>query len=113
MKKRVLVLSCALCAASVFAEDADVVVYGATPAGFAAAVEAGRRGASAVLLEPGSRIGGLTTSGLGQTDSGNTAAYGGIALEFYRAVRTYYADRSHWTRQSPEAYKPRGEFEDT
>ena len=104
--------TCAVCVATAAPDVADVVVYGATPAGFSAAVEAGRRGFSAVLLEPGSRIGGLTTSGLGQTDSGNTAVYGGIALEFYRAVRAYYADRSHWTRQSPEAYKPRGEFED-
>ena len=104
---------CAVCGATAAPDVADVVVYGATPAGFAAAVEAGRRGFSAVLLEPGTRIGGLTTSGLGQTDSGNTAAYGGIAMEFYRAVRTHYSDRANWTRQRPEEYKPRGEFEDT
>ena len=111
MRNSVLALSFAVMATGAFAED--VVIYGATPAGFAAAVEVGRRGASAVLIEPTARIGGLTTGGLGQTDSGNTSAYGGIAMEFYRAVRAHYADRASWTRQRPEEYRPRGEFEDT
>ena len=91
----------------------DIVIYGATPAGFAAAVEAGRRGVSAVLLEPTGRIGGLTTGGLGQTDSGNTKVFGGISREFYRLVRTHYADPKNWTRQTPDEYRPRGEFKDT
>ena len=83
-----LAVLCTFATASACA-DYDVIIYGATPAGFAAAVEVGRRGASAVVLEPRCRIGGLTTSGLGQTDSGNVTAYGGIAIEFYRAVRAH------------------------
>ena len=59
----------------------DVVIYGGTSAGIAAAVQVKRMGGSAVVIEPGTRIGGLTTGGLGQTDIGNKAAIGGIARE--------------------------------
>ena len=47
----------------------DVVIYGGTSAGIAAAVQVKRMGGSVVVVEPGRRIGGLTTGGLGQTDS--------------------------------------------
>jgi hypothetical protein len=65
---------------------ADLVVYGGTSAGVIAAVQMRRMGGTAVVLEPTRHIGGLTTSGLGATDTGNTAATGGLALEFYRRV---------------------------
>ena len=65
----------------------DVVIYGGTSAGIAAAVQVRRMGGSVVVIEPSSRIGGLTTGGLGQTDIGNKAAIGGVAREFYRRVR--------------------------
>ena len=87
----------------------DVVVYGGTPGGIAAAVEARRLGKSAVIVEPSNRIGGLTTGGLGQTDIGNKAAFGGIALEFYRAVADWYKDERHWTRQKRSDYLPDGQ----
>ena len=87
----------------------DVVVYGGTPGGIAAAVEARRLGKSAVIVEPSNRIGGLTTGGLGQTDIGNKAAFGGIALEFYRAVADWYKDELHWTRQKRSDYLPDGQ----
>jgi succinate dehydrogenase/fumarate reductase flavoprotein subunit len=48
----------------------DLVVYGGTSAGIAAAIQAKRMGKSVLLLEPGLVIGGLTTGGLGQTDIG-------------------------------------------
>ena len=88
---------------------ADIVIYGSSPAAIAAAVQAKRMGKSAVVVSPESRIGGLTTGGLGQTDIGNKSSFGGIALEFYRAIAAYYADRSHWTWQTPESYFPDGQ----
>ncbi|MBR4651888.1 MAG: FAD-dependent oxidoreductase [Kiritimatiellae bacterium] len=91
------------------AVDVDVVIYGSTPAAISAAVQSRRMGHSAVVVSPETRIGGLTTGGLGQTDIGNKSAFGGIALEFYRAVAVYYSDRSRWTRQSPESYFPDGQ----
>ena len=41
----------------------DVVVYGGTSAGIAAAIQARRMGGSVVVVEPGRRIGGLTSDG--------------------------------------------------
>ena len=87
----------------------DIVIYGSSPAAIAAAVQAKRMGASAVIVSPETRIGGLTTGGLGQTDIGNKAAFGGIALEFYKDVAAYYADPKRWTRQKPESYFPDGQ----
>ena len=87
----------------------DIVIYGSSPAAITAAVQAKRMGRRAVIVSPETRIGGLTTGGLGETDIGNKAAFGGIALEFYKAVAAYYADRSRWTRQKPEGYFPDGQ----
>ena len=91
------------------AEDFDLVVYGSSPAAISAAVQAGRMGLRAVVVSPETRIGGLTTGGLGQTDIGNKSAFGGIALEFYRAVAVYYSDPSHWKWQKSEDYFPDGQ----
>ena len=68
----------------------DVCVYGGTSAGIAAAVTAARLGRSVTVAAFGSRIGGLSASGLGATDAGETGAIGGLAREFYRRVGTHY-----------------------
>ena len=85
--------------------QADVVVYGATSGGVAAAVQAARMGKSVVLAEPGSHIGGLTSGGLGATDIGNKAAIGGIAREFYRRVARHYERGDAWVQQSREEFR--------
>ncbi|WNS46739.1 FAD-dependent oxidoreductase [Paenibacillus sp. MMS20-IR301] len=75
----------------------DIVIYGGTAAGIAAAVQAAILGKSAVVIEPGTRIGGLTTGGLGDTDVGMKEAVGGLSLEFYRRVaRKYGQDGACW-----------------
>ena len=84
--------------------DYDIVIYGGTPAGLSAAVQAKRLGLKAVLIEPSRRIGGLTTGGLGRTDIGNKNAFGGIAREFYKAVRDWYRKPENWTRETPAKY---------
>ncbi len=71
--------------------SADIVVYGATSAGIVAAVQARRMGRTAVVIEPGTHLGGLSTGGLGMTDSGTKESIGGIAGEFYRRVHAKYA----------------------
>src|SRR5689334_6755243 len=71
--------------------SADLVVYGATPGGLAAAVQFRRSGGTAVVIDPGTHVGGMTTAGLGATDTGNTAAIGGLSHEFYRRVHARYA----------------------
>ena len=93
--------------------DCDIVIYGSSPAAISAAVQAKRMGRSVVVVSPETRIGGLTTGGLGQTDIGNKSAFGGIALEFYRDVARWYSDRSHWICQTPEEYRPDGQCSGT
>ena len=102
-------LAAAVLAVSVGASRAeavyDVVVYGSTPAALTAAIEAGRHGKSAVVVCPETRIGGLTTGGLGATDIGNKAAFGGQALQFYKDVATYYGNPDHLVVQFPNEKK--------
>jgi NADPH-dependent 2,4-dienoyl-CoA reductase/sulfur reductase-like enzyme len=64
----------------------DVCVYGGTAAGVMAAYTAKRLGKSVLLVEPGRRIGGLATGGLGYTDIGNKYAISGLALDLYRRI---------------------------
>lgn len=85
--------------------DADVVIYGGTSAGVSAAVQTARMGKTVVLIEPSAHIGGLTTGGLGWTDSGNKAVIGGIAREFYQRVKKHYDQPTAWKYEKPEQYK--------
>ncbi|MDR3709899.1 MAG: FAD-dependent oxidoreductase [Capsulimonadaceae bacterium] len=76
--------------------SADLVVYGATSAGVAAAVQAARLGRSVVLLEPSRLIGGMTASGIGATDIQSEQYCSGFAREFYQRVYKHYGDASFW-----------------
>ena len=100
-----------VCAMNALAADVerDVVIYGSSPAALSAAVQAKRMGKSAVIVSPETRIGGLTTGGLGQTDIGNKAAFGGLALQFYKDVADYYKDEANWTWQKRSDYLPDGQ----
>jgi len=88
-------------------ESYDVVVYGGTSGGIAAALQAQRMGKTALLIEPGSHLGGLSSGGLGATDIGNKAAIGGIAREFYGRLGTYYSQDDAWVYQKRSEYKSR------
>jgi hypothetical protein len=83
----------------------DVVVYGGTSAGVAAAVQAARLSRSAVVVEPTRHLGGLSSGGLGATDIGNKQAIGGIAREFYRRIRKHYDNPAAWKQQTFEQYR--------
>jgi hypothetical protein len=77
--------------------EADIVVYGGTSGGVAAAVRGSRAGNRVILLEFGNHLGGMTSGGLGQTDIGNKAAIGGISREFYQRVGKRYGKDEAWT----------------
>jgi hypothetical protein len=87
----------------------DVVIYGGTSAGLAAAIQASRMEKTVIVLEPGNRVGGLTTGGLGQTDIGNKQAIGGISREFYQNIKKYYSEPEHWKWQDQEEYLDGGQ----
>src|SRR5688572_572763 len=94
----------ALLAAEARADSFDVVVYGGTPGGIAAALQSSRMGKTAVLIEPTKFLGGLTTGGLGATDIGNKRCVGGISREFYGRVWKHYNDPASWQHQTREEY---------
>jgi hypothetical protein len=100
----ILAISLSGLAAHAAARDANVIIYGGTSAGVAAAVQTSRMGKSVVLISPTKRLGGLTTNGLGATDSGNKAVIGGVAREFYRRVKKHYDDPAAWTLVKREDY---------
>jgi hypothetical protein len=85
-------------------ETYDVVVYGGTSAGVAAAVQVKRMGKTAVIVCPDKHLGGLTSGGIGWTDSGRKEAVGGISREFYRRIKKHYDKSEAWVYQKPKEY---------
>jgi hypothetical protein len=85
------VLAAALPAAA--AANYDVVVYGATPGGIAAALAAARLSHTVALIDDHDHIGGMAASGLGKSDVETREAISGLFREFAGRVRQYYASR--------------------
>ena len=75
------------------APNPDVVVYGGTPGGVAAAVSAARLGRKVVLVAYQDHLGGMMTSGLGKSDIEDRAMIGGLFLELTDRVRRHYVER--------------------
>jgi len=82
----------------------DLVIYGATPAGITAAIQAKRMGLSVVIAEFGKNIGGITASGLGASDIGAKEAIGGLSRVFFQELGNYYNTTEQWTFE-PKAAK--------
>ncbi len=85
----------------------DVVVYGGTPCGIAAAIMASREGAKVHLVEPTRHVGGLSTSGVNTAETEHMLAWtiGGFAQEFYGRMGDYYK------ANAAEAARPAYQFE--
>jgi len=83
--------------------EADIVIFGGTSGGIAAAVQATRMGKTVAVAEWTQHLGGLTTGGLGATDIGNKGAIGGIARKFYEQIATHYEKREAWKWEQPKA----------
>src|SRR5208283_4518714 len=84
--------------------SADVVIYGATPSGIMAAIEAARLGKQVILLEPTRNVGGMMTNGLDANDMYTLTAIGGLAVEFYQNVNAIYKGNkacNHGQRYEP------------
>ncbi len=89
--------------------DYDVIVYGGTSAGVIAAVQAKKMGKSVVVVGPDIHLGGLSSGGLGWTDTGDKSVIGGLAREFYHRVWQHYQQPEAWTFQKREEYGGRGQ----
>ncbi len=66
--------------------QADVVIYGGTPGGLAAAAAVVREGATVIVIEPTTHIGGMVTGGIAITDTGTPELVGGLAAEYFDEV---------------------------
>src|SRR5687768_6280186 len=104
-------VSCFVLAVSLGAQAAeyDIVVYGGTSAGVIAAVQAKKTGKSVVLVCPDKHLGGLSSGGLGFTDTGNKAVIGGLARDFYHRVWQHYQKPEAWKWQKREEYGNKGQ----
>lgn len=88
---------------------ADIAIYGGTSAAVTAAIEGKRLGKSVVIVSPDKHLGGLSSGGLGWTDTGNKQVIGGLAREFYHRVWKHYAQAAAWNWQTREAYGNQGQ----
>lgn len=84
--------------------NADVIVYGGTSAAVTAAVQVTRMGKSVIIVSPDKHPGGLSSSGLGFTDTGNKAVIGGLAREFYQLIYQHYQKPESWNWQKQSEY---------
>ena len=75
---------------------ADVCIYGGTSAGVIAAYTVAKAGKQVVLVEPGNRLGGMSSGGLGYTDIGNKFVVKGLSLDFYRTLGQHYGKFEQW-----------------
>jgi hypothetical protein len=87
----------------------DVVVYGGTSAAVMAAVQVKRMGKSVVLLSPDVHLGGMSSSGLGFTDTGNKEVIGGLAKEFYERLFDHYQKEDAWVWEKRAEYGNKGQ----
>jgi hypothetical protein len=70
--------------------DFDVVIYGGTPSGVAAATTAANQGKKVLILSESSLFGGSISNGLSATDIGSIYANVGLAKEFLNQVQSFY-----------------------
>jgi hypothetical protein len=88
---------------------ADVIVYGGTSAAVTTAVQVSRMGKSVIIVSPDKHLGGLSSSGLGFTDTGNKEVIGGLAREFYQLLYQHYMKPESWNWQKQSEYGNKGQ----
>src|SRR5210317_1291065 len=89
--------------------EADIVIYGGTSSGVIAAVKAAKLGRSVLLVSPDIHLGGMSSNGLGFTDSGHKDLVGGLAREFYHRVYKYYQNNDVWNWVPKSQFKNKGQ----
>ena len=89
--------------------DADIIIYGGTPAAVIAAVQAKKMGKHVIVVSPDKHLGGLSSGGLGFTDTGNKEVIGGLAREFYHGIFEHYQKDDSWKWQKKEEYGNKGQ----
>ena len=88
---------------------ADIVVYGGTSGAVTTAVQAAEMGMSVIVVSPDRHLGGMSSSGLGFTDTGNKEVIGGLARKFYQMIFDHYSTDEAWKWQKRSEYGNRGQ----
>lgn len=88
---------------------ADVIIYGGTSAAVTTAVQVSRMGHTVIIVSPDKHLGGMSSSGLGFTDTGNKKVIGGIAREFYQLIYNHYQDTASWKWQKQSEFGNKGQ----
>jgi hypothetical protein len=89
--------------------SADIVIYGGTSAAVIAAVEAVHSGKTVLVVSPDNHLGGLSSGGLGFTDTGNKSVIGGLSRDFYHRVWLHYNDSLAWKWQKHSEFGNKGQ----
>jgi hypothetical protein len=89
--------------------SADIVIYGGTSAAVIAAVEAVHSGKTVLVVSPDTHLGGLSSGGLGFTDTGDKSTIGGLSREFYHRVWLHYNIPSSWKWQKQADFGNKGQ----
>lgn len=89
--------------------EADIVIYGGTSSGIIAGVRAVKLGKKVIVVSPDVHLGGLSSGGLGFTDTGNKEVIGGLARSFYHRVFLHYQQKKAWLWQKKEEYGNKGQ----
>jgi hypothetical protein len=102
--------SCLTPSAACAAESSwDVVIYGGTSAAVSAAVQVRQMNKSVVIVSPDKHLGGLSSGGLGWTDSGKKDAIGGLSRNFYHRIWKHYQQPDAWRWQAKEEFGNRNQ----
>jgi ribulose 1,5-bisphosphate synthetase/thiazole synthase len=91
------------------AAERDVVIYGGTCAAITAAVQVKKMGKTVIVISPDKHLGGLSSGGLGFTDTGNKSVIGGLAREFYQRIYQHYQTPEAWVQQKKAEYGNKGQ----
>lgn len=76
--------------------ESDLIIYGGTSAAVTAAVQAKKMGKSVIIVSPDIHLGGLSSGGLGWSDTGKKEVIGGLSREFYQRVYEKYQKDDAW-----------------
>ncbi|WBL44848.1 FAD-dependent oxidoreductase [Algoriphagus halophytocola] len=104
-----LVLISFSCKQSEKEEVTDVLIYGGTSAAVTAAIQAKKMGKTVILVSPDLHLGGLSSGGLGWTDTGKKEVIGGLARTFYQTVYDKYQEENAWKWEAKSEFGNKGQ----
>ena len=88
---------------------ADVIIYGGTASAVIAAVQVKKMGKTVVVVSPDKHLGGLSSGGLGFTDTGNKEVIGGLSKQFYQRLFTHYDSEIAWIWEKKAEFGNKGQ----